>query len=294
MSWTDANKLFNDAFFLILNPEDSKELFPLWKSFSFKNYPINDLLEAQNLLDDVLTRDPEFIKALFLKGIAQRQLNYTEESILYFHKAKENDLFLYPCNIYLAEYYIHKLKFEDALYYLEEVNDLFPNNIRVTMLLALVEIELFQFERAKKHLNNLYQISKQKEIVALLNHNLIITETIVLNTTNKLVLKNFKLKSVNYNLQLKTNLVRKFNQYQELGIPYDMVNCFIYALILKNITAYPNFSNFNDYNVNTILNYLKIEENNITILINDIDFKNDFVKSYEEFKEVEVLMKEDF
>jgi tetratricopeptide (TPR) repeat protein len=294
MIWTDANKTFNDAFFLMLNYDDNKELFPLWKSFSFKNHPIDDLLAAQNLLDDLIEKDTNSAKAIFLKAIVQRQLNYTEESVLHFHQAKENDYYLYPCNVYLAEYYIHKLKFDEALRYLEEVDSIYPNNQKITMLLALINIELFQFEEAKKYLNRLYQISHHKTIIKLLNHNLSIAEQIVQQTTNKLILKNFKLKSFNYNLQLKTNLVKKFNLYQDLGIPYDAVNCFIYALLLKNITAYPNFSSFNDYNVHTILNYLKIEENNILMILDDIDFDNDFVKSFEEYQEVEALMREDF
>ena len=294
MIWTDANKIYNDAFFLMLNYKANKDLFPLWKALSFKNYPINDLLHAQELLDQLLQNNPNCTKATFLKGVAQRQLNYTEESVLYFHQAKDNNFNLYACNIYLAEYYIHKLKFEEALRLLEEVYLIYPYNKRITMLLALVYIELFNFEKAKKFINELYQISPQKQIISLLNHNLNITETIVANTTNKLVLKNFKLRSVNYNLQLKTNLLKKFNQYQEAGIPYDAVNCFIYALILKNITAYPNFSTFNTYNVSTILNYLKIEDNNIVMLLEQIDFEQDFVKNYQEYQEVELLMRGDF
>jgi len=294
MIWTDANKIYNDAFFLMLNYEDNKELFPLWKTLSFKNYPINDLLNAQELLNQLLQENPNCSKATFLKGIAQRQLNYTEESVLYFHQAKENNFYLYACNVYLAEYYIHKLKFEEALYLLEEVNLIYPYNKRITMLLALIYIELFDFEKAKKHINDLYQISPHKQLISLLNHNLNITETIVLNTSNKLVLKNFKLKSVNYNLQLKTNLLKKFNQYQDAGITYDAVNCFIYALILKNITSYPNFSSFNTYNVSSILNYLKIENNNIIMLLEQINFKQDFVKNHQEYQEVELLMREDF
>ncbi len=294
MIWTDDNKTFNDAFFLMLNYNENKELFPLWKSLSFKNYPIDDLLTAQTLLDKLIEENATFNKAIFLKAIVQRQLNYTEESVLYFHQAKDNDFYLYPCNVYLAEYYIHKLKFDEALRYLTEVDLIYPNNQKITLLLALINIELFQFEEAKKYLNKLYQISPHKKIISLLNHNLSISEQIVLETTNKLILKNFKLKSFNYNLQLKTNLIKKFNLYQDLGIPYDAVNCFIYGLILKNITAYPNFSSFNDYNVHTILNHLKIEENMILIDFDGIDFDNDFVQSFEEYLEVELLVKEDF
>lgn len=294
MIGTNANKLFNEAFFLMLNYEENKDLFPLWKSFSFKNYPISDLLEAKTILDTFLIQNPDFVKAIFLKSIVLRQLNYTEESILYFHQTKEHDLFLYPCNVYLAEYYIHKLKFNDALYYLEEVNTFSPNNVRVIMLLALAKIELFQFQEAKRYLNLLYTISSQKKIIELLLENISITEAIIENTSNHLILKNFKLKSVNYNLQLKTNLTRKFNQYQEAGIPYDAVNCFIYALILKNITAYPNVESYFDYTVNTILNFLAIENNDVILKLESIHFDHDFVHSYEEYQEVELLMKEDF
>ena len=294
MIGTNANKLFNEAFFLMLNYQENKDLFPLWKSFSFKNYPISDLLEAKTILDAFLIQNPDFVKAIFLKSIVLRQLNYTEESILYFHQTKEHDLFLYPCNVYLAEYYIHKLKFNDALYYLEEVNTFFPNNVRVIMLLALAKIELFQFQEAKRYLNVLYTISPEKKIIELLLENISITEAIIANTSNHLILKNFKLKSVNYNLQLKTNLTRKFNQYQEANIPYDAVNCFIYALILKNITSYPNFEAYHHYNVHTILNFLTIEDNNVILMLESINFEKDFVKSYQEYQEVELLMKEDF
>lgn len=294
MIGTNTNKLFNEAFFLMLNYQENKDLFPLWRSFSFKNNPIDDLLKAKTILDTFLIQNPDFVKAIFLKSIVLRQLNYTEESILYFHQTKEHDLFLYPCNVYLAEYYIHKLKFNDALYYLEEVNSIYPNNVRITMLLALVKIELFQFQEAKKYLFQLQKISPQKKVIQLLLHTISITEAIIENTSNHLILKNFKLKSVNYNLQLKTNLTRKFNQYQEAGIPYDAVNGFIYALILKNITSYPNFESYHDYNVNTILNFLSIENNGVILMLDSINFEHDFVKSYQEYQEVELLMKEDF
>ena len=278
----------------MLNYQENKDLFPLWKSFSFKNHPIEDLLKAKSILDTYLIQNPDFVKAIFLKSIALRQLNYTEESILYFHQTKENDLFLFPCNVYLAEYYIHKLKFSDALYYLNEVNTIYPNNVRITMLLALVKIELFEFQEAKKYLHQLSHISPQKKIIQLLLKNISITEAIIANTSNHLILKNFKLKSVNYNLQLKTNLTRKFNQYQEAGIPYDAVNCFIYALLLKNITSYPNFESYHNYNVHTILNYLNIEINNVVLNLESICFEEEFVNNYDEYQEVELLIKEDF
>lgn len=293
MIWSSSNQLFNDAFFLMLDPGPQQDLFPLWKTFSFKNSPIEDLLKAQAKLNEVIERTPDFNKAIFLKAIVQRQLNYTEESILYFLQAKENDFYLYACNIYLAEYYMHKLKFEEAQNYLEEFLVIYPGNLRANFLLALTAIELFDFDKAKHHLNLLFQISPQKKIIELLNQNLLITESIVNNTTNRLVLKNFKLKSVNYNLQLKTNLLRYFNQYKEVGISYDAVNYFIYSLLLKNITAYPNYESKNGYNVHSILNYLRIDNDKINLLFDAIDFENHFVHSYEEYMEVELLMREE-
>ena len=294
MIWSSSNQLFNDAFFLMLDPGVQQDLFPLWKSYSFKNSPVEDLLKAQEKLNEVIERTPDFNKAIFLKAIVQRQLNYTEESILYFLKAKENDLSLYACNIYLAEYYMHKLKFEEAQSYLDELLVIYPTNVRANFLSALIAIELFNFEKAKEKLNLLFQISPQKKLIQLLNQNLIITENIVNNTTNRLVLKNFKLKSVNYNLQLKTNLIRYFNQYKEVGISYDAVNYFIYSLLLKNITSYPNYQSKNGYNVHSILNYLRIDNDKINLLLDGIDFENHFVHSYEEYMEVELLMREEF
>ncbi|MBS7333435.1 MAG: hypothetical protein KIG88_07585 [Weeksellaceae bacterium] len=293
MVWTDSNQKFNDAFFLMLDNQGKMDLFPIWKSFSFKNHPVQNLIDAEKILDQVIHEDPNYTKAIFLKAIVKRNLNYNEESILYLHQVKDNDFYLYACNIYLAEYYIYKLKFEEALRYLKEVDAAYPSNIRVTFLLALVNLELFNFEEAKFYLNNFYQFSDEKQLIQLLNRNLNITEEIVLKTSNRLVLKNFKLKSINYNLQLKTNLINYFKQYNELGINYDMITCFVYGLILKQVTQYPNFNSFNDYNVHTILNYLRIEDNKVKILLDAIDFEHDFVKNFEEYLEVENLMKED-
>lgn len=293
MVWTDSNQKFNDAFFLMLDRQENLDSFPIWKAFSFKNHPVQNLIDAEKILDQIIHEDPNYTKAIFLKAIVKRNLNYNEESILYLHQVKENDFYLYACNIYLAEYYIYKLKFDEALRYLQEVDGIYASNSRVTFLLALVNLELFNFDEAKKYLNKLYQFSEDKELIRLLNHNLEITEQIVLNTSNRLVLKNFKLKSINYNLQLKTNLINFFKQYNELGINYDMISSFIYGVVLKQITQYPNFNSFNDYNVHTILNYLRIEEHKVTMLLNSIDFEKDFVKTFEEYQEVENLMKED-
>lgn len=293
MIWTDANQKFNDAFFMVLDEHNKKQAFPIWKNFSIKHHPVEELHQAQHKLEEALHDNPAFGKALFLKAVIQRNLNYHEESILTLHQAKENDLFLYPCNIYLAEYYIYKLKFEQAIGYLEEILPVYPRNKRVLLLLMLIQMELFNFEEAKKYMNQLYQLVEHKYLIQLLHHNLKITEDITLNTTNRLVLKNFQLKSFNYNLQMKTNLVNYFKQYIEMGINYDTIACFINGLILKNITAYPNYNSFNNYNVHTILNYLKIEENQTIMLIDQIDFENDFVKSYEEYLEVEQLIRED-
>lgn len=293
MVWTDSNHLFNDAFFLMIDAQKRTDLFPIWKTFSFRNHPIDQLLLAQTKLNDTLNLKPDFAKAYFLKAVVQRNLNSIEESILYLHEAKERDYYLFACNIYLAEYYIYKLKFEEALRYLEEVNAVFAFNPRVNLLLALVHMELFQFQEAKRYLNHLGQISDQKKIIDLLHRNLSITEAIVNNTSNRLVLKNFKLKNFNYNLQLKTNLINYSKQYMEFGINYDMIACFIHGLILKHITAYPNYESWNEYNVNTILNYLSVEENQIKLVLDGINFEAHFVKSYEEYQEVEQLMKED-
>lgn len=293
MVWTDSNQKFNDAFFLMLNDQKVNDLFPIWKAYSFKNFPVDELFKAEKILDQIIKDDPNYTKAIFLKAIVKRNLNYNEESILYLHQVKDNDFYLYAANIYLAEYYIHKLKFEEAIKYLDEVNAVYPSNKRVTLLLALINLELFNFEEAKRFLNKLYQISDQKFIIELLNHNLKITEEIVQTTTNKLVLKNFKLKSFNYNLQLKTNLINYFKQYSELGINYDMISCFIHGIVLKQITQYPKFEAIHNYNVHTILNYVKIENHQIILLLNMINFEHDFVKSFEEFQEVESLMKED-
>ena len=293
MVWTDSNQKFNDAFFLLLDNQEIVDPFPIWKAFSFKNHPIQNLIDAEKILDQIILDDPNYTKAIFLKAMVKRNLNYNEESILYLHQVKDNDYYLLVNNIYLAEYYFYKLKFDESLRYLKEVDEIYPSNLRVTFLLVLVNLELFNFEEAKRYLNLLYQISDEKDLIQLLNHNLKITEEIVSNTSNRLVLKNFKLKSINYNLQLKTNLINFFRQYNELGINYDMITCFVYGVILKQVTQYPNFNSFNDYNVNTILHYLKIEENKVKILFNSIDFEHDFVKTFEEYQEVENLMKED-
>lgn len=293
MVWTDSNQKFNDAFFLLLDNQEIVDPFPIWKAFSFKNHPTQNLIDAEKILDQIILDDPNYTKAIFLKAMVKRNLNYNEESILYLHQVKDNDYYLLVNNIYLAEYYFYKLKFDESLRYLKEVDEIYPSNLRVTFLLVLVNLELFNFEEAKRYLNLLYQISDEKDLIQLLNHNLKITEEIVSNTSNRLVLKNFKLKSINYNLQLKTNLINFFRQYNELGINYDMITCFVYGVILKQVTQYPNFNSFNDYNVNTILHYLKIEENKVKILFNSIDFEHDFVKTFEEYQEVENLMKED-
>lgn len=51
----------------MLNYQENKDLFPLWRSFSFKNNPIDDLLKAKTILDTFLIQNPDFVKAIFLK-----------------------------------------------------------------------------------------------------------------------------------------------------------------------------------------------------------------------------------
>lgn len=294
MVWSDANTYFNDAFFLMIDDKKRVLNFPLWKTFTFRVHPVDQLLEAQDKINEALRLKPDYYKALFLKGVLQRQLNYNEESILYFRQAKDNDFYLYACNVYLAEYYIHKLKFPEALSYLNEVYEVYQFNARINLLLAIVHMELFEFEKAKKYINQLYQITDHKNLVILLNKNLILTEEIVLKKTNNLILKNFKLKSINYNLQLKTNMNNYFKNYIQLGINYDTISCFIYGLILKHITAYPNFEAINKYTVHTILNYLDVTEIGLDLKLDTIDFNKDFLNSADEYLELEQMMREEF
>lgn len=293
MIWTDSNRLFNDAFFTMIHQQPSEQLFPIWKKFSFKNLSIDQLLEVKEKLDLSIDLDPDFYKAYFLKGIVQRNLNLNDESITCFQNVKDNDFYLYACNIYLAEYYIHKLKFDQALLYLDEVYKIYNANPRIVFLLALVHIELFQLDEGKRYLNQLSLITKETAVIQLLLFNLQITQQIIQHTTNRLVLKNFKLKSINYNLQLKTNLIHHYNWFQEQGMNYDAINCFIHALILKNITAYPKFTAINSYSVHQILNYLQVQNHETVILFDSINFEHDFIKTYEEYLEVEAQIRED-
>ena len=206
----DYNRLFNDIFFLILDDEIDENKYPIWKGFSFIHNPIQQLIKAQDLLNQLLHEFPNDKKALFLKGVVQRNLNFNEESILYLLEAKKEDYYLFAANFYIAEYYIHKLKFEEALKYLQEIEIVYPMNKRFLFLSVLVNIELFNLEEAKRYLNALYQLVEDKRVVELLSKNIQITEEIVLKTTNRLVLKNFKLKSFNYNLQpLQKQLCKK-------------------------------------------------------------------------------------
>lgn len=289
----DYNKLFNDIFFLILDEEMDENQYPIWKSFSFIHNPIQQLIKAQDLLNQLLHEFPKDKKALFLKGIVQRNLNFNEESILYLLEAKKEDYYLYAANFYIAEYYIHKLKFEEAQKYLKELEIVYPTNQRFLFLSILVSLELFQFEEAKRYLNNLYQLIEDKQVLELLSKNLQITEEIVLKTTNRLVLKNFKLRSFNYNLQLKTNLIAFYKNFADIGVNFNGINCFIMALTLKQITLYPTFLNSEIYNVQTILDYIDVDKKSVQMRLDDIDFEHDFVKNYQEYLEVEILLKED-
>ncbi|MDH1883714.1 hypothetical protein [Empedobacter sp. GD03797] len=289
----DYNKLFNDIFFLILDDEMDENQYPIWKSFSFIHNPIQQLIKAQDLLNQLLHEYPKDKKALFLKGVVQRNLNFNEESILYLLEAKKEDYYLYATNFYIAEYYIHKLKFEEAQKYLKEIEIVYPTNQRFLFLSILVSLELFEFEEAKRYLNILYQLVEDKQVLELLSKNLQITEEIVLKTTNRLVLKNFKLRSFNYNLQLKTNLIAFYKNFADIGVNFNGINCFIMALTLKQITLYPTFHNLELYNVQTILDYIDVDKKSVQMRLEDIDFDHDFVKNYHEYLEVEILLKED-
>ena len=289
----DYNKLFNDIFFLILDDEMDENQYPIWKSFSFIHNPIQQLIKAQDLLNQLLHEYPKDKKALFLKGVVQRNLNFNEESILYLLEAKKEDYYLYAANFYIAEYYIHKLKFEEAQKYLKEIEIVYPTNQRFLFLSILVSLELFDFEEAKRYLNILYQLVEDKQVLELLSKNLQITEEIVLKTTNRLVLKNFKLRSFNYNLQLKTNLIAFYKNFADIGVNFNGINCFIMALTLKQITLYPTFHNLELYNVQTILDYIDVDKKSVQMRLEDIDFEHDFVKNYHEYLEVEILLKED-
>ncbi|WP_291067987.1 MULTISPECIES: tetratricopeptide repeat protein [unclassified Empedobacter] len=289
----DYNRLFNDIFFLIFDDEMDENQYPIWKSFSFIHNPIQQLIKAQDLLNQLLHEYPKDKKALFLKGVVQRNLNFNEESILYLLEAKKEDYYLYAANFYIAEYYIHKLKFEEAQKYLKEIEIVYPTNQRFLFLSILVSLELFEFDEAKRYLNILYQLVEDKQVLELLSKNLQITEEIVLKTTNRLVLKNFKLRSFNYNLQLKTNLIAFYKNFADIGVNFNGINCFIMALTLKQITLYPTFHNLEIYNVQTILDYIDVDKKGIQMRLEDIDFDHDFVKNYHEYLEVEILLKED-
>ena len=289
----DYNRLFNDIFFLIFDDEMDENQYPIWKSFSFIHNPIQQLIKAQDLLNQLLHEYPKDKKALFLKGVVQRNLNFNEESILYLLEAKKEDYYLYAANFYIAEYYIHKLKFEEAQKYLKEIEIVYPTNQRFLFLSILVSLELFEFEEAKRYLNILYQLVEDKQVLELLSKNLQITEEIVLKTTNRLVLKNFKLRSFNYNLQLKTNLIAFYKNFADIGVNFNGINCFIMALTLKQITLYLTFHNLELYNVQTILDYIDVDKKSVQMRLEDIDFDHDFVKNYHEYLEVEILLKED-
>ncbi|WP_313386810.1 hypothetical protein [Chishuiella sp.] len=289
----DYNRIFNDIFFLILDDEVNENEYLIWRKFSFIHNPIQQLIKAQDLLNQLLHEFPRDKKALFLKGVVQRNLNFNEESILYLLEAKKEDYYLFAANFYIAEYYIHKLKFEEALKYLKEIEIIFPSNKKFLFLSVLVHIELFNFDEAKRYLNILYQLVEDKEILELLSKNILITEEIVLKTTNRLVLKNFKLRSFNYNLQLKTNLITFYKTFTDVGINFNGISCFILALTVKQITLYPNYPNLEKYNVHTVLDFIDVDKKNVQIRLEDIDFEHDFVKSYHEYLEVEVLLKED-
>ncbi|GGE96497.1 hypothetical protein SAMN05443634_110129 [Chishuiella changwenlii] len=289
----DYNRLFNDIFFLILDDEIDENKYPIWKGFSFIHNPIQQLIKAQDLLNQLLHEFPNDKKALFLKGVVQRNLNFNEESILYLLEAKKEDYYLFAANFYIAEYYIHKLKFEEALKYLQEIEIVYPMNKRFLFLSVLVNIELFNLEEAKRYLNALYQLVEDKRVVELLSKNIQITEEIVLKTTNRLVLKNFKLKSFNYNLQLKTNLISFYKSFADIGVNFNGIDCFVLALTLKQITLYPIYNCIEKYNVHTVLDFIDIDKKNLQMRLEDIDFEHDFVKNYHEYLEVEVLLKED-
>ena len=139
----------------------------------------------------------------------------------------------------------------------------------------------------------MYQLEEDKFLLEILSRNLQITEEIVLNTSNRLVLKNFKLKSFNYNLQLKTNLISFFKNFADIGVNFNSINCFIMALTLKQITLYPTFENLELYNVQTVLDFIDVDKKTVKMRLEDIDFENDFVKNYTAYLSVEALLKED-
>ncbi len=289
----DYNRLFNDIFFLILDNQVDENQYPVWKGFSFIHNPIQQLIKAQDLLNQLLHEFPNDKKALFLKGVVQRNLNFNEESILYLLEAKKQDDYLFAANFYIAEYYIQKLKFEEAQRYLKELAIVFPSNKRFLYLSALVHLELFEFEEAKNCLHLLEQFEENTVILDLLYQNLNITEQIVLNTNNRLVLKNFKLKSFNYNLQLKTNLISFYKSFADIGVNFNTINCFILALTLKQITLYPTFEKYELYSVQTVLDFIDVDKTTVQMRLEDIDFENDFVSNYTEYLAVESLLKEE-
>ncbi|MEG0188554.1 MAG: hypothetical protein RR668_07835, partial [Algoriella sp.] len=200
------------------------------------------------------------------------------------------DDYLFAANFYIAEYYIQKLKFEEASKYLQELEIVFPANKRFLFLSALVNLELFNFDEAKRYLNLLYQLEEDKFVLEMLSKNLQITEEIVLNTSNRLVLKNFKLKSFNYNLQLKTNLISFYKNFADIGVNFNGINCFILALTLKQITLYPKFESLEVYNVQTVLDFIDVDKKTVKMRLEDIDFEHDFVQNYTEYLTVEALL----
>ena len=139
----------------------------------------------------------------------------------------------------------------------------------------------------------MYQIEEDKFVLEILSKNLQITEEIVLNTSNRLVLKNFKLKSFNYNLQLKTNLIAFYKNFADIGVNFNGINCFISALTLKQLTLYPTFYHLETYNVQTVLDLIDVDKKTVKMRFEDIDFEHDFVQNYNEYLTVEALLKED-
>ena len=294
MIWSDSNSLFNDAFFLLMQKQEKTNLFPIWKSFSFRQQPVQQLLEAEKKLDESMRLNQNLGECYFLKAIIQRHLNQHDDAVANFQLAREKNYYLLACNIYLAEYFIYKFKFEEALVYLNEINAVYPNNSRVCFLLALIHLETFNFEESKVYLRILNKKPALQQLVAILAHNLLLTEEIVRKTTNRMVLKNFKLKSYNYNLQLKTNLINALKAYDGYGINYDVIECFLHGLTLKNLTTYPKFDYLSRYNVSTISAFITVEPNVVKLRLDAIDFDTHFVYSFEEYQEVENLTKEDF
>ena len=139
----------------------------------------------------------------------------------------------------------------------------------------------------------MYQLEEDKFVLEMLSKNLQITEEIVLNTSNRLVLKNFKLKSFNYNLQLKTNLISFYKNFADIGVNFNGINCFISELTLKQLTLYPTFDYLEVYNVQTVLDLIDVDKQTVEMRLDEIDFEHDFVKSYKAYLEVEELLKED-